>query len=264
MSGARSIRRLACASRLAPRHRWSSGRGERKPRGAQSRRSSRRGAGAASATFLPRRARTQPAQQHQARPRSGRRWSLATGVPATFTASNPTRWSRFSKASVQSIPPRSPASVSGALDRLEDQAHEEAAGQSGGGHRPRGGSRLRCWRAGSADRRHHRHHHVERRLVDAGRDDHGRIACHAGQQDGGHRRQRHLRRARPAPGRVCRHHRDGRHGDGEAPTRRRARSHGDARRRDGAGGGCRAGHGARQRRARRDQPRPSAPTTTRS
>ena len=43
--------------------------------------------------------------------------------------------------------------------------------------------------------------------------DHRRIARAAGHPVRGHRRQRHLRRPRPAAGRVHRHDRDGRHGD---------------------------------------------------
>ena len=57
-----------------------------------------------------------------------------------------------------------------------------------------------------------------------GRDDHRRIAGAPGHAVGGHRRQRHLRRPRPAAGRVRRHHRDGRHGDRQAADARPARA----------------------------------------
>ena len=133
---------------------------------------------------------------------------------------------------------------------------EDSVGQSHVGVGPRGGSRLRCWRAGSADRRHHRHHHVERRPV----------ACRA-------RRSRSNRPAiqgtktavtdvngiyvvrRLPPGRACRHRRDGRHGD--ASSGRPASSSGRIVTLDvkmAPVGGGRAGHRPRQRRPRRDEP----------
>ena len=146
-----------------------------------------------------------------------------SGAPATFPAPSPVHGPILGGVGPV-VPPRSPASVSGAMDRLEDSDDEDSVGQSHVGVGPRGGSCLRCGRAGSADRRHHRHHHVERRPVHARGDDHRRIAGAPGHAVGGHRRQRHLRRPRAAAGRVRRHHRDGRHGDGQAADARPARA----------------------------------------
>ena len=80
-------------------------------------------------------------------------------------------------------------------------------------------------RTGPADRHHHRDHHDERRPVGAGRDGHRDLAGTAGAAIDGHRRQRQLRRPRPAARQLPGDDRVERHGDAQRADRRRARPH---------------------------------------
>ena len=185
-----------------------------------------------------------------------------SAAPATFFAPRGERAdSRDGRSSHPTAFPR--VCVGGYGPFAWRNSDEEIAGQSRVGDRPRGGSRARSRRPGPADRRHHRNDYVERRPVDAGRDGHGRLAGAAGRAVRRHRRQRHLRRPRPAAGRIHRHHRDGRHG--HAPSGRPASS-------SGAPCTVDVGHGPGRRRRAGDRrapkpcpsspTRPSAPTST--
>ena len=126
------------------RGRWSSGREGRPSPARVIATAVARRRGGRIPSFLPRSARR---RRRLIRPRS------VTAAGALVTAARRVRHIPRAIAAARGpilervgpvIPPRSPASVSGAMDRLEESDDEESAGQSHGGARPRGGSRLRC------------------------------------------------------------------------------------------------------------------------